>query len=406
MRRLLWLLLAAAGGVLAASCGGRATGVPAAGVGGLADRDSQPAAGADPRAVAVRPAALAAGHRLPGPPGAVLRRRLGRQLRRREQSEARPRGGRPRVARRPLPASAKTASAQPARGSCAGPARPGAGAPGAAARRITSRREREFAAARAAAPQARLAIAHLQAQAQLDAGDAAAATATLKALPDHDSPRLLELEAAPGAPAPRLADPARSAPAPATRRRHRRRRRPRARKSTSPARAWPTAQIPDLLWPQLIAAPAPRRQQCGSPTRRRCGGPAATMPRRNCSAELLRDDWRPAAVDAFGRYAGDDPQRQLARRRTLAGGASRRSGPAAGAGPAGPARPAVGQGAGLFRQQPAAVADCAKSTSSWRSCWRKSASPRRRPGHYRAGLRLALPPAADRPWPGPRRSSP
>jgi preprotein translocase subunit SecB len=56
-------------------------------------------------------------------------------------------------------------------------------------------REREFAAARAAAPNAAAAIARLQAQAQLAAGDLTGARATLSSVADDDSPQVLELRA-------------------------------------------------------------------------------------------------------------------------------------------------------------------------------------------------------------------
>jgi len=307
MRRLLWLLLAAAGGVLAA---GLVAGQPgylllAWGAWRIEIRSLL---------VALVLVLLLFGllHWLLGSAyrtrQALWRRRLRRQLRRREQAEVDLAAGILSLLEGRYPQAQKLLERS----------RPAATAPAlhalalahlAQRRGDTNRREREFAAARAAAPQAQLAIARLQVQAQLDAGDSTAALATLKALPDHDSPRLLELEA-------RLA----------------RQRRdwqtvtdliPRLRRAgvLDPAQAareeieiacarLADSQIPDLLWPQLG-----RRQRRDAAVQLAYALALRRAERHDAAqellAELLRDAWRPDAVEAFGRYAGDDPKHPL-----------------------------------------------------------------------------------------------
>lgn len=170
-------------------------------------------------------------------------------------------------------------------------------------------REREFAAARAAAPQAQPTVLQLQAQAQLDAGDSAAAAHTLRALVDHDSPRLLQLAA-------RLA----------------RQRRdwqelqdllPRLRRAGAIDSADMALQevniacerladtpVPDLVWPQLA-----RRLRRESAVQL---GYAAALGRagrhdaaQDALAQLLREHWHSDAVERLGHYEGDDAARWL-----------------------------------------------------------------------------------------------
>jgi HemY protein len=170
-------------------------------------------------------------------------------------------------------------------------------------------REREFAAARAAAPQAQPTVLQLQAQAQLDAGDSAAAAHTLRALADHDSPRLLQLAA-------QLA----------------RQRRdwqelqdllPRLRRAGAIDNAEMARQeiaiacerlvdapVPDLVWPQL----ARRLRREGAVQL----GYAAALGRagrhdaaQETLAQLLREHWQSDAMERFGHYEGDDTQRWL-----------------------------------------------------------------------------------------------
>jgi HemY protein len=308
MRRLLWLLLAAAGGVLAATV---VAGQP--GYLLLAWGDWRIEIRSLLLALILALLLFGLLHWLLGTAyrarQALLRRRLGRQLRRREQSEADLAAGILALLEGRYPHAQKLL--QRSRRAAAAPVLPAlALAHLAKLRNDPAGREREFAAARAAAPHARLAIAQLQAQAQLEAGDAAAAAATLTATTEHDSPRLLELEA-------RLA----------------RARRdwqtlhdllPRLRRAGIIDSAQAAAEevdiacarladseIPDLLWPQLS-----RRLRRSGEVRlayalalRRAGRHDAAQ---DILGELLREEWRAPALDAFGRYAGDDPQHQLA----------------------------------------------------------------------------------------------
>jgi HemY protein len=173
----------------------------------------------------------------------------------------------------------------------------------------TARREREFAAARAAAPQAQLAIAYLQARTQLDAGDTAAAAQTLKTVADHASPRLLEIEAQlararadwqavqdllPRLRRAGLLDSAQAA----------------AEEAAIACARLADSEVPDLLWQQLS-----RRLRRESAVRlayalalRRVGRDDAAQAQL---AELLRDGWDGAVIDAFGRHTGSDVERQL-----------------------------------------------------------------------------------------------
>jgi HemY protein len=170
-------------------------------------------------------------------------------------------------------------------------------------------REREFAAARAAAPRAQPTVLQLQAQAQLDAGDSAAAALTLRALVDHDSPRRLQLAA-------RLA----------------RQRRdwqelqdllPRLRRagtidSTEMAREeiaiaherLADAPVPDLVWPQLA-----RRLRRESAVQLAYAAALGRTGRHDAAqetlADLLRDHWQSDAVERLGHYEGDDAARWL-----------------------------------------------------------------------------------------------
>ena len=71
------------------------------------------------------------------------------------------------------------------------------------------------------------------------------------------------------------------------------------------------SEVPDLLWPQFS-----RRLRREAAVRlayalalRRAGQEDAAQ---DLLAQLLRDDWGAAAIEAFGQYAGSDAQRQLA----------------------------------------------------------------------------------------------
>lgn len=174
----------------------------------------------------------------------------------------------------------------------------------------TARREREFAAARAAAPQAKRAIACLQAQAQIDGGDTTSAALTLKGAAEESSPRLLELEVrlararqdwqAMQDLLPRLRragviDAARAA----------------TEEAAIAGARLASSEVPDLLWPQLS-----RRLRRDGAVRlayalalRRAGQLDAAQDQLG---ELLRDEWGAAAVEAFGGHSGADPERHLA----------------------------------------------------------------------------------------------
>ncbi len=394
MRRLLWLLLAAAGGVLAASLVAGQPGylLLAWGAWRIEIRSLL---------VALVLALLLFGllHWLLGSAyrarQALWRRRLRRQLRRREQSELDLTAGILSLLEGRYPQAQKLL--ERSRHAAFAPALHALALAHLAQRRgDTNRREREFAAARAAAPEAQFAIARLHVQAQLDAGDCTTALATLKALPDHDSPRLLELEA-------RLA----------------RQRRdwqtlddltPRLRRAgvLDPAQAahqeieiacarLADSQIPDLLWPQLT-----RRQRRDAVVQlayaqalRRAGRHEAAQ---EVLAELLRDAWQPDAVDAFGRYAGDDPKRPLElAERWLA------------AHPDDPAlllalgrlarRARLWAKAQAYFDSNLLLSPCAQVHLELAQLLEEIGQAPLAARHYRAGLRLAVPPATDRPGP-------
>jgi HemY protein len=171
-------------------------------------------------------------------------------------------------------------------------------------------REREFAAARAAAPAAAPTIAVLQASAQLDAGDTAAAAATLRTLVEHDSPRVLELHT-------RLARQRRDWPALHDLLARRRRAgvldgAQAAREEVDIARAHlADSEVPELLWPQLS-----RRLRREGEVQLAYALALQRAGRQDAAQEqlitLLGEAWQPLAVEAFGRYAGDDTARMLA----------------------------------------------------------------------------------------------
>lgn len=307
MRRLLWLLLAAALGVLAA---GLVAGQP--GYMLIAWGDWRVEIRSLVLALMVLALLFGALHWLLGSAArarqVLWRRRLTRQLRRREQAETDLADGvlalldgRHTQAQKLLQRS-RRGTATPVLQALAlahlAKLRGDAGA-----------REREFAAARAAAPQAQPAVLQLQAQAQLDAGDSAAAAHTLRALADHDSPRLLQLAA-------RLARQRRDwqelqelLP---------RLRRAGAIDNTEMARQeidiacerLTDAPVPDLVWPQLA-----RRLRRESAVQL---GYAAALGRagrhdaaQEALAQLLREHWHSNAVERFGQYDGDDAARWL-----------------------------------------------------------------------------------------------
>lgn len=307
MRRLLWLLLAAAGGVLAASL--------------VAGRPGYLLLAFGDWRVEIRSLLLALVllllvflllHWLLGSAARarqmLLRRRLTRQLKRRERAELDLTAGVLALLDGHYAQAEKLL--QRSRRLAAAPAIQAlALAHLAKLRGDTATREREFAAALAAAPQAQTAVACLRAQAQLDAGDSLAAAATLRAIAEHDSPRLLELQA-------RLYRARRDWPAlqdllPRLRRAGLIDGTQLARQEVEVACArLADSEVPDLLWPQLS-----RRLRRDADVRlayaealRRVGRHEAAQERL---AELLRDTWVTAAVEVFGRYAGDDPQRWL-----------------------------------------------------------------------------------------------
>lgn len=308
MRRLLWLLLAAAVGVLVASQVARQPGYVL-----LAWGDWR----VEIRSLLV--ALLLAGgvffvlHWLLGSAArarqALWRRAVQRRLSRREQSERDLAGGVLALLEGQYAQAEKLL--QRSRRAAAAPVLQAlALAHLAKLRGEAARREREFAAARAAAPKAQLAIAYLQAQAQLDAGDPAAAALTLKSAPDRGGPRLLELEArlararrdwqAVQDLLPRLRRAGVIDAADAA-----------AEETTIACTRLAESEVPDLEWPQLS-----RRLRREEAVRlayalalRRVGKDDAAQ---DLLGELLRDDWGAAAIDAFGRYTGSDPQRPLA----------------------------------------------------------------------------------------------
>nr|ART38550.1 G80 [uncultured bacterium] len=307
MRRLLWLLLAAAGGVLVASF---VAGQP--GYLLLAWGDWRVEIRSLLLALVLALLLFGLLHWLLGTASrarqALWRRRLRRQLRRREQSEIDLTSGilgvlegRYPQAQKLLERSRRTATAPAVHALAL--------AHLAQQRGDTNRREREFAAARAAAPEAQIAIARLQVQAQLDAGDSTAAMATLKALPDHDSPHLLELES-------RLARQRHDWQAlhdliPRLRRAGILDAAQAARQEVEIACArLAGSEVPDLLWPQLT-----RRLRRDSTVQLAYALAWRRVDRHDAAqellAQLLRDAWQPAAIDAFGRYSGDAPERQL-----------------------------------------------------------------------------------------------
>lgn len=389
MRRLLWLLLAAAAGVLAATV---VAGQP--GYLLLAWGDWRIEIRSLLLAMILALLLFGLLHWLLGTAyrarQALVRRRLGRQLRRREQSEGDLAAGVLALLEGRYPQAQKLL--QRSRRAAAAPVLHAlALAHLARLRADAAGREREFAAARAAAPQARLAIAHLQAQAQLDAGDTSAAAATLKDLPDHDSPRLLQLQS-------RLA-----------RQRHDwqtlhdllpRLRRAGVIDAAEAARQevdiacarLADSEVPDLLWPQLS-----RRLRRDGMTQlayaqalRRAGRQDAAQ---DVLGQLLLDDWGPAAVDAFGCYPGDDPQRQLSvGERWLA------------AHPGDPTlllalgrlarRARLWAKAQAYFDSSLLLAPTAQGHLELAQLLEEIGQPEAAAGHYRAGLRLALLPTA------------
>ncbi len=397
MRRLLWLLLAAAGGVLAASL--------------VAGRPGYLLLAWGDWRVEVRSLVVALFlvlllfgllHWLLGSASrarqALWRRRLKRQLRRREQSEADLAAGVLALLEGRYPQAQKLL--QRSRRAATAPALHAlALAHLAHLRGDVAGREREFAAARAAAPDAQLAIAHLQAQAQLDAGDAIAAAATLKGISDHSSPRLLELESL------------------LARRRHDWQTLhdllPRLRRAGVIDAAEATRQeieiacarladseVPDLLWPQLA-----RRLRRDGEVQLAYAYALRRVGRHDAAQELLGDllgnDWHPAAVDAFGRYAGDDPQRQLTlAERWLA------------AHPDDPAlllalgrlarRARLWAKAQAYFDSSLLLAPAAEGHLELAQLLEKIDQPEAAAEHYRAGLRLVLSPATTGPGPPAR----
>lgn len=307
MRRLLWLLLAAALGVLAATL---VAGQP--GYVLLAWGDWRVEIRSLVLALVVLLAAFGLLHWLLGTAArarqALWRRRLTRQLRRREQSETDLADGvlamlegRHAQAQKLLQRS-RRAAAMPVLQALAL-------AHLAKLRDDPGTREREFAAARAAAPHAEPTILQLQAQTQLDAGDSAAAAHTLRTLADHDSPRLLQLAA-------RLARQRRDWQElqdllPRMRRTGAIDNAEMVRQETEIACAQlADASVPDLVWPQL-----PRRLRRDGSVQLGYAAALRRAGRHDAAQEqlvqLLRDQWRADAVERFGLYEGDDPQRLL-----------------------------------------------------------------------------------------------
>lgn len=308
MRRLLWLLLAAAAGVLVASLVAGQAGYVL-----LAWGEWRVEIRSLLVALLLVGGVFLALHWLLGSAArarqALWRRAVQRRLRRREQAESDLADGVLAVLEGRYPQAEKLL--QRSRRAAAAPVLQALVlAHLAKLRGDSARREREFAAARAAAPQARLAITQLQAQAQLDAGDTAAAALTLKAAAEHGSPRLLELEARlarargdwqavqdllPRLRRAGLIDTARAA----------------GEEISIACARLAHSEVPDLLWQQLS-----RRLRRDTAVRlayalalRRVGQDDTAQ---DLLGELLRDDWSAAAIDAFGRYAGGEPQRRLA----------------------------------------------------------------------------------------------
>ena len=307
MRRLLWLLLAAAGGILVANM---VAGQP--GYLLLAWGDWRVEIRSLLVALLLVAALFAILHWLLGAAArarhALWRRAMHRRLRRLEQSETDLAAGVLAVLEGRYAQGEKLL--QRSRRAAAAPVLQAlALAHLARLRGDPARREREFAAALAAAPQAHLAITQLQARAQLDAGDTAAAAVTLKSAAGHSSPRLLELESQlararndwqalqdliPRLRRAGILDAARA----------------NAEETQIACMRLATGDVPDLLWPQL-----PRRLRRESEVRlayalalRRAGHEDTAQ---DLLGELLRDDWHLPAIDAFGRYAGADAPRHL-----------------------------------------------------------------------------------------------
>ncbi|MBC7162899.1 MAG: hypothetical protein H5U26_12430 [Immundisolibacter sp.] len=391
MRRLLWLLLAAAAGVLAASV---VAGQP--GYLLLAWGDWRIEIRSLLLALVLALLLFGLLHWLLGTAyrtrQALLRRRLGRQLRRREQSEADLAAGVLALLEGRYPQAQKLL--QRSRRAAAAPVLHAlALAHLARLRADAAGREREFAAARAAAPHARLAIAHLQAQAQLDAGDTTAAAATLKDLPDHDSPRLLQLQAHLARqrhdwqtlhdllPRLRRAGVIDAAEA--------------ARQEVDIACArLADSEVPDLLWPQLS-----RRLRRDGRAQLAYAQALCRVGRHDAAQEvlgqLLLDDWQPAAVDAFGRYAGDDPQRQLSvAERWLAAHAGDPTLLLALGRLARRAR--LWAKAQAYFDSSLLLAPTAQGHLELAQLLEQIGQPETAAGHYRAGLQLAVPLAIDR----------
>lgn len=395
MTRLLWLLLAAAGGVLAASFVAGQPGYLLLTWGGWRIEIRS-------LLVALVLAVLLFGllHWLLGSAyrarQALWRRRLRRLLRRREQSERDLAAGILNLLEGRYPQAQKLL--ERSRRSATAPAVHALALAHLAQRRgDTNRREREFAAARAAAPEAQMAIARLQVQAQLDAGDSSAAMATLKALPDHDSPRLLELEARLARqrrdwqtlndliPRLRRADVLDAAQA--------------AQQEIEIACArLADSQIPDLLWPQLG-----RRQRRDAAVQLAYALAVRRADRHDAAqellAELLRDTWRPDAVEAFGRYAGDDPKHplELAERWLAAhpddsalllalGRLARRA--------------RLWAKAQAYFESSLLLSPTAQAHLELAQLLEEMGQAPTAAKHYRAGLRMAVPPTADRPASG------
>ncbi|WP_448510172.1 heme biosynthesis HemY N-terminal domain-containing protein [Immundisolibacter sp.] len=395
MTRLLWLLLAAAGGVLAASFVAGQPGylLLAWGAWRIEIRSLLVALVLSVLLFGLLHWLLGSAYRARQ---ALWRRRLRRQLRRREQSELDLAAGILSLLEGRYPQAQKLL--ERSRRSATAPVVHALALAHLAQRRgDTNRREREFAAARAAAPEAQMAIARLQVQAQLDAGDSSAAMATLKALPDHDSPRLLELEARLARqrrdwqtlndliPRLRRADVLDAAQA--------------AQQEIEIACArLADSQIPDLLWPQLG-----RRQRRDAAVQLAYALAVRRADRHDAAqellAELLRDTWRPDAVEAFGHYAGDDPKHPLElAERWLA------------AHPDDPAlllalgrlarRARLWAKAQAYFESSLLLSPTAQAHLELAQLLEEMGQAPTAAKHYRAGLRLVVPPTADRPASG------
>ncbi|WP_372723043.1 heme biosynthesis protein HemY [Immundisolibacter sp.] len=309
MRRLFWLLLAASAGVLAAS---KLAGQP--GYLLLAWSDWRLEIRSLLLALVLLLVLFGVLHWLLGSTyrtrQALARRRLTRQMRRRQQAEADLSAGLLALLEGNYPQAQKTLQ----RG------RRAAGAPElhalalahlAQLRGDNLSREREYAAARAAAPAAGMAIAWLQASAQLAAGDAVGATATLHALGGHNSPRLLQLEAelarqrgdwqVLGETIPRLR---RAGVIDATEANR--------QELACASQQLAGSEVPDLLWPQL-----PRRVRRESSVQLAYAKALRRAGRQDAAQEalvgLLNSDWQGAAVTEFGHFSGNEIERELAR---------------------------------------------------------------------------------------------